>query len=94
VRVGVEGDPDGRVSQEFLYELGMYAAGEQDCGAGVPKVVEADRGQPRALERPLEGSVGEQVGAQKTACAVGEDEVAVLPEWPPSLSLSVFWAAL
>ena len=80
VTVRIEGDGDGRVAQKFLHELGVDAAGEQDRGARVPEVVEADRRQARALQGPLERAVGQQVGAEEAAGAIGEDETAILPE--------------
>ncbi len=58
VAVGVEGYGNGRVAQELLHKLSVDAPAEKDRGAGVPQVVEADLGQPRALKGPFEGPAG------------------------------------
>ena len=41
MRIGVEGHGYRGVAQEFLHQLGVYAAAEQERGACVPEVVEA-----------------------------------------------------
>ena len=40
VGVGVQGERDAGVSQEFLDVLGVNVSGEEQGGAGVPEVVE------------------------------------------------------
>src|SRR5215203_2695713 len=89
MRICVEGNRDGRVTQEFLHELRVDTPAEKYRGACVPEVVEADRRQPRTLQWPLEGSVGEQVRAQEAAGAVREDKPPVFPESPELEPLGV-----
>jgi hypothetical protein len=48
--VAVEGHGDRGVSEEFLYELRMDTAREQQGGAGVPQIVEAHVLQPGTLK--------------------------------------------
>ncbi len=45
VRVGVDGDGYGGVPEHLGYDLGADIMGEQQCGAGVPEVVEAGGGR-------------------------------------------------
>jgi hypothetical protein len=58
-------------------------------GACVPEVVKAYLGQSGTLQGPLERAIGQQIGAQEAARAVGEDEAAVLPETPEPEPLGV-----
>src|SRR5215218_6839581 len=48
--VGIQGDRDRRVAEEFLDELGMLARLKEYRGAGVPEIVQAyGAGEPSAL---------------------------------------------
>lgn len=54
VAVGVEGDADVGVPEHLGDDLRVDALREQQGGAGVPQVVEANVRQPRLLEERLE----------------------------------------
>ena len=57
------------MTQEFLDELGMLVLGEQDRGAGVPEVVEADLGHIGLFQERLEGAVHQVVSVhRRTGC--------------------------
>ena len=45
MRVYVERNPDGRVSQAFAYYLRMDVLPKQDGGVGVPEIVKPHVGQ-------------------------------------------------
>jgi hypothetical protein len=62
VRVGVEGERDAGVSQEILYVLGVYVAGEEQGGAGVPENVEGVEPVRVAIRRGLSGGVQQPAG--------------------------------
>lgn len=85
--VGVEGDGDVGVSEEFLNVLGVDVAGKEQRGAGVTKIMEAYSGQLGLLEERGEGPLT-QVGRvdQGTALA-GKDEAFVMVEVPEAFDL-------
>ena len=62
MRVRVERDADLRVAKTLLNHLGMNAGSEQECGRGVPQVVEADSRQTGRAQQRLE-MVHVEVGA-------------------------------
>ena len=52
------------MGKKFLDQLGMVTAREEQRGAGVPEIVEADVRQPGPLEKWLKRSPGYVVGVQ------------------------------
>src|SRR5215208_3104386 len=58
----------------------MRALREQQSGAGVPEIVEADVRQPSTLEQGLKGAVTEIRGVDKGSALRGKDEAAGLVE--------------
>ncbi len=50
VRVSIQGHGNRGVSEKLLYELRVSALREQERGARVPEIVEADIREPRPLE--------------------------------------------
>ncbi len=79
MRVGVEGEGDGRVSQQFLNVLGMLTHLEPYRGARVAQVVESDVREPGAFQERLETAVIEVLRVHWCALFGGEYEVPVLP---------------
>src|SRR5207302_455560 len=75
--IGVEGERNSAVAEEFLNDLGMNAAIEQMGGGGVPEVVDPDsrkgslsKGSMKPLRRP--GSVdGSSDSRRKDEAGVG-----------------------
>jgi hypothetical protein len=56
-----------------LHKLGMVASREQQCGTGVPEVVEADVRQVGTLEEWLERGPGYVVGVKGPPAVGAED---------------------
>ena len=83
------------MAQEFLHELGVDATGEQDGGARVPEIVEADVRQFGSLEKRLEQGPGYVVGIQGPPAVGTKDEPVILPEEGPCVqAFGVLWVAL
>lgn len=61
------------VPQELLHKLGMVPSREQQCGTGVPEVVEADVRQFCPLEERLERGPGYVVGVKGPSAVGAED---------------------
>jgi hypothetical protein len=75
------------VAEEFLDVLWVLACHEEYCSAGVAEVVEPDLGQLRSLQEGLEVAA-QKVGATRGgACEGREDEIVVMPEDRPRVSL-------
>ncbi len=77
MRVCVEGHGYGRVAQKFLHDLGVHAPTEQQRGARMMEVVEADLRQAGLLEKRLEGPIDEVLRVDGRADVGSEDQVAV-----------------
>src|SRR5215204_5559610 len=80
VRVSVQGHRYRGVPQKLLNELWMSALREQQGGAGVPEVMEADVRQSGPPQKGLEGAVTEVRWVDGGAVLRGEDEAAGLVE--------------
>jgi hypothetical protein len=59
VGIGVEGDGYGSVPEHLGYYLWVDVLSEQERGARMPEVVEADLRQSRPLQERLERAPGE-----------------------------------
>ena len=59
MRVGVQGHGDSGMTEEFLHDLGVYAPAQEQRGARMPEVVEADLREPCPLQKRLEGTLYE-----------------------------------
>ena len=53
VAVGVQGEPDGAVAEEFLDHLGVYAAAEEVSRCCMPKIMNPNAWQASLIERPM-----------------------------------------
>jgi hypothetical protein len=62
------------VSQHLRDYLGVHVLGEQERGARVPEVVEANLRQARLLEQGLEAAGGDVLAGERLAILRGEDE--------------------
>jgi len=78
VGVGAGGDVDVGVAEDVLDGLDVDAGFEQQGGAGVPEVVEADAADSGLVAQALEFSV-DAGGFQGFTGGAGEDEVGVGP---------------
>jgi hypothetical protein len=79
VRVRVERDRDGRVTEHFRNDLRMYAATEKQAGRGVPEVVEPNPCEAGVLEEGEEGPPDEVRCLDGTADLIREHQIHVLP---------------
>jgi hypothetical protein len=73
VTVAVQRQGHRGVPQELLHKLGMVPSREQQCGTGVPEVVEADVWQSGSFEEWLERSPGYVVGVKGPPAVGAED---------------------
>ena len=80
VRVDVQGDADGGVSEHLGDDLGVDVLREQQRGAGMAEVVKANLWQPRVLQERLEGAVAEVRGVYDGLGLGGEDQASRLLE--------------
>jgi hypothetical protein len=81
MRVGIQGDGYGGVSEEFLDDLGVHALAEKERGAGVVEVVETDLPrQPGPLEEAEEGAPGQRPRSHGLARVAREGEAVILPK--------------
>jgi hypothetical protein len=72
VGVQVQGDADLAVAEQVAHDLGVHALTQQQRGAAVAQVVEADAGQACASKQPKEAPLPLVVGVERPA-----DEVSV-----------------
>ena len=75
--IGVKGDGDGGVSQQFLDELRMHIPLKQERGASVTQVVEGDLRKACTLQERFEGSLSEVGGVDEPATLASEDETLI-----------------
>jgi hypothetical protein len=68
------------MSEKLLDELGMGALREQERGARVPEIVEADVQESRPLEKGLKRAVTEVRRVDEGPALRGEDKTAGLVE--------------
>jgi hypothetical protein len=78
VGVDIEGDGDGGVTEQLLYELRMDVLQEKKRGTGVPEVVEGYLRQLRALEERRERPLTEVGGVDEGATLSREHEALIL----------------
>jgi hypothetical protein len=74
VGVRIEGDGDGSVAEELLYEFRVYVSLEQERGTRVPEVVEGDLWHAGTLEERCERPVTEVGGINEAAALAREHE--------------------
>jgi hypothetical protein len=78
VGVDIEGDGDGGVTEQLLYELRMDVLLEKKRGTGVPEVVEGYLRQLRALEERRERPLTEVGGVDEGVTLSREHEALIL----------------
>ena len=76
--VDIEGDGDGGVTEQLLYELRMDVLLEKKRGTGVPEVVKGYLRQLRALEERCERPLTEVGGVDEGATLSREHEALIL----------------
>jgi hypothetical protein len=74
VTVSIQRDRDGGVPEHLGDDLRVYALRQQQRGAGVPEVVEADLRQPGPPKQGFPVPVVQVVAVRGVAPRVGEDE--------------------
>src|SRR5215207_1342603 len=82
------------MSKHFGDDLRVHVAGEQQRGARMPEVVEADLRQSGALQERLELQLGDSTPVEWLSGLGGEYEtvsIAGAPHREPTLSISASW---
>jgi hypothetical protein len=79
VGVQVQGDADLAVAEQVAHDLGVDALPQQQRGAAVAQVVEADAGQASAIKQRVEAPLPQVVWGERLAEGVGEDQAVLLP---------------
>ena len=77
--VGIQGDGYAGMAQHLGDHLRVHILGEQECGARMPEVVEANLRQARPLEQGLEAVGGDVLAGERLATLGGEDETVLAP---------------
>ena len=77
--VGIQGDGYAGMTQHLGDHLRVHILGEQQCGARMPEVVEADLRERRPLEQGLEAVSGDVLAGERRAALGGEDETVLAP---------------
>ena len=80
VGVGVEGYGYRRMAQHLRDYFRVHIPGQQERGARVPEVVEADGWKPGALEEWLEAMASDRAPVEWGTRLRGEYEAVLLPE--------------
>src|SRR4051812_6810211 len=78
MRVGVHRDPDLAVAERLHHHAGVVPCRDEQRGAGMAQIVEADIGQPGPLEERLEGT-DDVARLERGAAPRGEDQSPVRP---------------
>ncbi len=86
--VGVQGDRYGGVTKHLGDYLRVDVAGEQQRGAGVPEVVEADLREPGPLQQRLEAVLRDVAAVEELPDLRSEYKAPFSEYREPALSIS------
>lgn len=78
MRVGVQGDPDGRVPEPLRHDPRMDTLDQHQRGMSVPQIMEANLGEIVGFQEPAPPR-RERVGVDRGAVAAVNDQPVLLP---------------